>query len=189
MRTPRSALVRQTASGWHPPPRPPRPLRPGSTRRTAPRWTPCSGRMRSTRPTTGSREIERGTVTPAMKRIEAEDPERRLAGLEHSLKGKDRLTQKIDQWMSAQANLTAADAFSAGQGCDPLYVRVRRNGLLGGRAGGLRSTGVIRVHARRPAESWEADNTRESTADGGTRILGCSSKCSSIRRKAWMPRS
>jgi hypothetical protein len=41
------------------------------------------------------REVERGTVTPAMKRIEAEDPERRLAGLEHSLKGKDRLTEKV----------------------------------------------------------------------------------------------
>ena len=41
------------------------------------------------------REIERGTVTPAMKRIEAEDPERRLAGLENSLKGKDRLTEKV----------------------------------------------------------------------------------------------
>ena len=56
------------------------------------------------------REIERGVVTPAMKRIEAEDPERRLAGLEHSLKGKDRLAEKVDNWMSAQANLTAADA-------------------------------------------------------------------------------
>ena len=56
------------------------------------------------------REIERNTVTPAMKRIEAEDPERRLAGLEHSLKGKDRLTEKVDNWMSAQANLTAVDA-------------------------------------------------------------------------------
>jgi hypothetical protein len=56
------------------------------------------------------REIERNTVTPVMKRIEAEDPGRRLAGLENSLKGKDRLTEKVDQWMSAQANLTAADA-------------------------------------------------------------------------------
>jgi hypothetical protein len=43
-----------------------------------------------------------------MKRIEAEDPERRLAGLEHSLKGKDRLTEKVDQWVSAQANLYTA---------------------------------------------------------------------------------
>ena len=40
--------------------------------------------------------IEHGTVTPVMKRIEAEDPERRrLAGLENSLKGMDRLTEKV----------------------------------------------------------------------------------------------
>jgi hypothetical protein len=41
------------------------------------------------------REVERGTVTPAMRRIEAEDPERQLAGLENRLKGKDRLTEKV----------------------------------------------------------------------------------------------
>src|ERR1700722_18236556 len=46
------------------------------------------------------REIERGPLTPAMKRIEAEDPERRLAGLEHSLKGKDRLTQKVTKMLN-----------------------------------------------------------------------------------------
>ena len=42
------------------------------------------------------RDIERGTVTPAMKRIEAEDPERHLAGLEFRLKGKDRLAEKVN---------------------------------------------------------------------------------------------
>ncbi|MGH3282881.1 MAG: hypothetical protein ACRDNW_27650, partial [Trebonia sp.] len=41
------------------------------------------------------REVERNTVTPAMKRIEVEDPDRRLAGLEHRLKGKDRLAEKV----------------------------------------------------------------------------------------------
>ncbi len=41
------------------------------------------------------REIEEKTITPAMLRIEAEDPGRRLAGLEHRLKGKDRLTEKV----------------------------------------------------------------------------------------------
>ena len=46
------------------------------------------------------REIELGIVTPAMKRIEAEDPERRLAGLEHSLKGKDRLTEKVTKMVN-----------------------------------------------------------------------------------------
>ncbi len=41
------------------------------------------------------REIEEKTATPAMRRIEAEDPGRYLAGLEHRLKGKDRLTEKV----------------------------------------------------------------------------------------------
>ena len=45
------------------------------------------------------REIERGTVTPAMKRIEAEDPDRHLAGLENRLKGKDRLAEKVNEAM------------------------------------------------------------------------------------------
>lgn len=42
-------------------------------------------------------EIERQTVTPALKRIEAEDPDRHLAGLENRLKGKERLTEKINE--------------------------------------------------------------------------------------------
>lgn len=42
------------------------------------------------------RDIERGTVTPAMKRIEAEDPDRHLVGLENRLKGKDRLAEKVN---------------------------------------------------------------------------------------------
>jgi hypothetical protein len=49
------------------------------------------------------RDIERGTVTPAMKRIEAEDPERHLAGLENSLKGKDRLAEKVAEAMTERA--------------------------------------------------------------------------------------
>ncbi len=34
-------------------------------------------------------------MTPAMRRIEAEDPDRRLAGLENRLKGRERLTEKV----------------------------------------------------------------------------------------------
>ena len=36
---------------------------------------------------------------------------RRLAGLEHSLKGKDRLTEKVEKWLSAQPDLRLDDAF------------------------------------------------------------------------------
>jgi hypothetical protein len=42
------------------------------------------------------REIADKTVTPAMRRIEAEDPERRLAGLENRLKSEDRFVEKVE---------------------------------------------------------------------------------------------
>lgn len=41
------------------------------------------------------REIERETITPAMRRVEADDPDRHLAGLDNRLKGKDRLAEKV----------------------------------------------------------------------------------------------
>ena len=56
-------------------------------------------------------EIEEKTVTPAMRRIEAEDPDRHLAGLEHRLKGDDRLTEKIESDMR-KWGVTAEQAFS-----------------------------------------------------------------------------
>jgi hypothetical protein len=57
------------------------------------------------------KEIEEKTVTPAMRRIEAEDPDRHLAGLENRLKGKDRLTEKVEKWINAQPDLRPDDAF------------------------------------------------------------------------------
>jgi hypothetical protein len=57
------------------------------------------------------REIEEKTVTPAMRRIEAEDPGRHLAGLEHRLKGKERLTEKIHEAMAERAR-TLDQAFA-----------------------------------------------------------------------------
>jgi len=56
-------------------------------------------------------QIERETVTPAMRRIEAEDPDRHLAGLDHRLKGKDRLAEKVENWMAAQPGLMPDEAF------------------------------------------------------------------------------
>jgi hypothetical protein len=57
-------------------------------------------------------EIEEKIVTPAMQRIEAEDPSRHLVGLDHCLKGKDRIEEKVTKWMDADAGLTAEKAFS-----------------------------------------------------------------------------
>jgi len=58
------------------------------------------------------REIEEKTLTPAMRRIEAEDPDRSLAGLENRLKGKDRLTEKVTNHMLSNAELSADQAFA-----------------------------------------------------------------------------
>ena len=58
------------------------------------------------------REIEEKTVTPAMRRIEAEDPDRHLTGLDHRLKGKDRLTEKVANFMLSNAELSPDQAFA-----------------------------------------------------------------------------
>jgi hypothetical protein len=66
----------------------------------------CSG-WRNTRHAPKSRDavdrgcarvekLERETVAPALRRIEAEDPDRCLIGLEHRLKGKGRLAEKVE---------------------------------------------------------------------------------------------
>jgi hypothetical protein len=51
-------------------------------------------------------------ILPAMRHIEAADPDRRLAGLEHMLKGEDRLKEKIADALRARPELTATQALS-----------------------------------------------------------------------------
>ena len=49
-------------------------------------------------------------ILPAMERVEAADPDRRLAGLEHMLKGEDRLKEKIADERTAKPGLTITKA-------------------------------------------------------------------------------
>src|SRR5262249_24593913 len=49
-------------------------------------------------------------ILSAMQRIEAADPVRKLVGLEHMLKGEDRLKEKIADEMSAKSWLTVRQA-------------------------------------------------------------------------------
>ena len=51
-------------------------------------------------------------ILPAMRRIEAADPERRLAGLENMLKGEDRLKEKIADELIAKPEITVGQALS-----------------------------------------------------------------------------
>jgi hypothetical protein len=58
------------------------------------------------------REIEQSVITPAMLGIEAEDPNRCLAGLENRLKGRERLAEKVTKQLTAQPDLTPNEAFA-----------------------------------------------------------------------------
>jgi len=55
-------------------------------------------------------EVEKSVVSPAMREIEACDPERHLVGFEHRLKGLDRLKDKVAGQLQAQPDLTNAQA-------------------------------------------------------------------------------
>ena len=46
-------------------------------------------------------------ILPALRRVEAADPNRRLAGLEHMVKGEDRLKEKLADAWHARPGLTA----------------------------------------------------------------------------------
>jgi hypothetical protein len=51
-------------------------------------------------------------ILPAMRRIEATDPGRGLAGLEHMLKGEDRLKEKIADELFAKPAISAREALN-----------------------------------------------------------------------------
>jgi hypothetical protein len=51
-------------------------------------------------------------ILPAMRRIEAADPDRKLVGLEHMLKGEDRLKEKIADALHARPELTVVQALA-----------------------------------------------------------------------------
>jgi len=56
------------------------------------------------------RDEARQSIRPAMERIAAADPDRRLAGLEHMLKSEDRLKEKVADALQAQSELTVRQA-------------------------------------------------------------------------------
>jgi hypothetical protein len=67
----------------------------------------------ATKCATDLRDEAIGRIGPAMDRIEAADPDRRLAGREHMLKGEDRLKEKVADELSAQPGITVRTALGA----------------------------------------------------------------------------
>jgi hypothetical protein len=59
------------------------------------------------------REIGETVITPAMRRIEAEDPGRQLAGFDHRLKGEERLKEKVAERLQLRPELSPSQVLSA----------------------------------------------------------------------------
>ena len=59
------------------------------------------------------REIAENIITPAMRALESEDPDRHLIGLEHRLKGTERLKEKVAAELEARPGLSAAQALAS----------------------------------------------------------------------------
>jgi len=58
-------------------------------------------------------DIERTVITPAMREIEFQDPGRHLAGLDHRLKGPDRLKDKVAARLDARPGMTCSEVIDA----------------------------------------------------------------------------
>jgi hypothetical protein len=119
------------------------------------------------------REIEEKTVTPAMRRIEAEDPGRHLAGLEHRLKGKDRLTEKVT-FDVAKKGVTVEQALGNVKDAIRYALCYPDNRY---------TEGVVAVGTRGTRSS-----TKESTAGGASPAMASYSRSSSTRRRVSTPR-
>jgi hypothetical protein len=58
------------------------------------------------------RKEGKGVILPALERVEAADPNRRLAGLKHMLKGEDRLKEKIAERLRYHPDWTAKQSIA-----------------------------------------------------------------------------
>jgi hypothetical protein len=58
------------------------------------------------------REVEQRVITPAMRDIESEDPDRTLVGMDHRLKGPDRLKEKVADYLWADPDAKPGEAMS-----------------------------------------------------------------------------
>ena len=103
------------------------------------------------------RETEDKIVTPAMHRIEAEDPDRHLVGLEFRCKGEDRIMEKVANWMAAQPDLTPDEALALVK--DPIrytfqYTEEHYTEGVNADVDRLKTAGFELVELR---NSWEAE--------------------------------
>lgn len=86
---------------------------PGAWRGDGGRFLTSEANAEVTRGCEKIREVGETVITPAMRRIETEDPDRHLAGLEYRLKGEDRLKGKVAERLQLLPDLSPGQVLSA----------------------------------------------------------------------------
>ncbi len=121
---------------------------------------------------------ERDKISPALRAIESQDPDRHLIGFEHRLKGRDRIAEKVHEKMKEFELLSRGCCFDCIR-YDPLHLSVPRRSLYSRRLGGYRTAEGTRLRAAQTQESpGLMTSTKASTASGSSRIPASGSKCS-----------
>lgn len=104
------------------------------------------------------REIAENVITPAMRAIESEDPDRHLIGLEHHLKGTERLKEKVATALEEQPNLTPRQALSAVPDAIRFTLSYSDERYVAGVAGALERLTACGFELAKPLKnSWEGD--------------------------------
>ncbi len=128
-------------------------------------------------------QVERETVTPAMRRIEAEDGGRHLAGLEHRLKERYRIEEKVDHDV-AKRGVTAVDAFAAMKDAIRYTFCYPEERVHRGRVHRLRAAG-----GRPGFQLWIARNSWPTTSTKGSTAGGASPTMASCSRFSFTPQA
>ena len=104
------------------------------------------------------REIAENIITPAMRALESEDPDRHLVGLEHRLKGTERLKEKVAAELEARPGLSAAQALASVPDAIRFTLCYGEERYVAGVTVALeRLTACGFELAKRPRNSWDSD--------------------------------
>lgn len=135
-----------------------RPAAPGAWRGGGDRYLDPEANAEVERGCGRIREIGENVVTPAMRAIEAEDPDRHLIGLEHRLKGTERLKEKVAAELEARPGLSAAQALASVPDAIRFTFCYDDEHYVAGVTADLeRLTDCGFELAKQPKNSWESD--------------------------------
>ena len=132
---------------------------------------------------------EREKITPALRAIESQDPDRHLIGFDDSRKGRDRIKEKVHDAIN-RSGARRRRLFR----CVPDAIRYtfqyQAGSLHSGRLDGHRAAERAKaLNCRNLGIPGRKSSTRESTASGSNRTPASGSKCSSTLVSASRPSS